>query len=242
MESFVALGVPEGAVLLAVSTLVNLTSSTTISIGLVAVSTIIMEVRVMRAVLPADRTDTGVAIFTSGIAKGTISFLILGASGERFTSSAAGCLFPAGVRDISMVEVVMVMVDRGTIVVLLGVSEWLLRVMSKVRHASIPLRVVMMAMRRLIVTVKAAMVARIIIEVMLLVIVFLVAISELILFHFVVAMRIAAVVVQIVAMMKIVVLLVKMLNIVMVYMSMLVVRSVMRFLVNIVYNSSVVIR
>jgi len=77
VEAFVALGEPEGAPLLAVATLVNLAGTTTVGIRLVAVGTVITEAAVVRAVLPADGTDTGEAILTVGVAKGTILLLII---------------------------------------------------------------------------------------------------------------------------------------------------------------------
>jgi len=130
-----ALGVPEGSPLL-VATLVNLTGTTTVGIRLVAVGTVITEAAVVRAVLPADGTDTGEAILTVGVAKGTILLLIVRAGGERLTSSAAIGLLPAGVRHIGVMVVVMEVVDGGTIVVLFSVSERLLRVVSEVRQCS----------------------------------------------------------------------------------------------------------
>lgn len=58
MEALVALGVPERTPLLAVATLVHLAGSTTVSIGLVAVGSVIAETTIVRAVLPADGTDS----------------------------------------------------------------------------------------------------------------------------------------------------------------------------------------
>ena len=58
MEVIVALGVPQRSPFFAANALVDLTSATTISIRLVAVSTVVTEATVMRAVLPADGADT----------------------------------------------------------------------------------------------------------------------------------------------------------------------------------------
>jgi len=58
MEAWVALHVPQGAPLFAVSALVHLTGATAISIRLVAVGTVVAEARIVRAVLPADGADT----------------------------------------------------------------------------------------------------------------------------------------------------------------------------------------
>jgi len=63
MEAFVALDIPEIAPLFtAWSTLVDFTSTSTVSVRLIAVSSIVAETRVMGAVLPADGTNSRVAI------------------------------------------------------------------------------------------------------------------------------------------------------------------------------------
>ena len=95
MEAFVALGVPEGAPLLAVSTFVHLTGTAAICIRLIAVSTIIFEFLIMRAVLPAHGANTGVGVLTERITQRTILLLVLRAGREGLTDSAAGGLFPA---------------------------------------------------------------------------------------------------------------------------------------------------
>jgi hypothetical protein len=153
VEAFMALGVPEGAPLLAVATLVNLTGTTTVGIRLVAVGTVITEATVVRAVLPADGTDTGEAILTVGVAEGAILLLVIRAGGERLASSAAIGLLPAGVGHISVVVVVMEVVNGGAIVVLLGVSERLLGVVGEVRHVLLILvvRVVSLVSERIVV-------------------------------------------------------------------------------------------
>lgn len=77
MEIIVALGVPEGAPLFAASALVNLTSSTTICVWLVAVGAVIAEACVVRAVLPADWANTTVAALAVRVAKSTILLLVI---------------------------------------------------------------------------------------------------------------------------------------------------------------------
>mgnify|MGYP006922971080 FL=1 len=77
MEIIVALGVPEGAPLFASLALVHLTSSTAISVWLVAVGTVIAEACVVRAVLPADWANTAVAVLAVRVAKSTIFLLVI---------------------------------------------------------------------------------------------------------------------------------------------------------------------
>ena len=84
-----ALGVPQGAPLLAVRALVHLSGTTTISIGLVAVSSIVAEALVVWAILPADRPNTAIVRLTEWVAKRTILLAVLGASGEGLASSAS---------------------------------------------------------------------------------------------------------------------------------------------------------
>lgn len=79
MEVFVALGVPKGTPFFTTLALVNLTGTTTVGIRFVAVSAIIAEALVVWAVLPADGTNTRVALLAVWVAKGTILLFILGA-------------------------------------------------------------------------------------------------------------------------------------------------------------------
>ena len=96
MEAIVALWIPEVAPLFtARSTLVNLTSTSSIGIGLVTVGTIIAEACVMWAVLPAYWANTRESIFAVIKAKGTILFFAGWAIGERLTCSTSRCLLPA---------------------------------------------------------------------------------------------------------------------------------------------------
>ena len=104
----------------------HLTGSTTICVRLIAIGSIIMEALIVRAVLPAHRADSAVVTFTEGITERTILILVLRASREGFTCRAARCFFPARVRHIGVVVIVVIVVDRGAIIVLLGVSERLL--------------------------------------------------------------------------------------------------------------------
>ena len=97
MEAVVALGVPKGAPLLAAAALVNLASTATIGVRLVAVGTIVTELRVVRAVLPADWTDAGEAILALVEAESSILLHARGAVGEWLSSSAAGRFLPARV-------------------------------------------------------------------------------------------------------------------------------------------------
>lgn len=80
MEALVALGVPEGAPLLAAVSAVYLASTSAVGIGFVAVSTIVTELLLFRAVLPADWADSGVSSFARFEAKGTILLFTRSAS------------------------------------------------------------------------------------------------------------------------------------------------------------------
>ena len=134
MEAVVALGVPKGAPFLAATALVNLASTATIGVRLVAVGTIVTELRVVRAVLPADWANSTEATLAVGVAEGTILLLIICAGGERLTSGTSIGFLPARVGDIRVVIIMMIVVNWCTIVVLFGMSQRLLRVMSEVRH------------------------------------------------------------------------------------------------------------
>ena len=91
-----ALGVPEVTPLLATrAALMDLTSTSTISIGLIAVCTVVTEFAIMGAVLPADWADTIKATLAVIKAKSTILFFAIWASRERFSRCAARDLLPA---------------------------------------------------------------------------------------------------------------------------------------------------
>jgi len=200
-----ALGVPEGSPLFAVSALVNLTSSTAISIRLIAVCTIVMEAGIMRAVLPAHWANPTVAFLTIRVAKGTIFLLVLRAGRKRLASSAARGLFPARMRHISVMIVVMIVMDRGTIIVLFRVCKGLLRIVSEVWHALIKHRMVMIAVGLLVVAMEATVMLWVVVEMMLSIIMIIMTVSKFILFHLV---MISIMMIKIVAVMQIVVLLV----------------------------------
>ena len=96
MEAFVALGVPEVAVFFtAWSALVDFASTSAVSVGLVAVSSIVAETRVVGAVLQADGANTRVAFFAVIEAEGSILLFASRAVRKRLTSRAAGGLLPA---------------------------------------------------------------------------------------------------------------------------------------------------
>jgi len=95
MEVIVALGVPESTELFATLHWMDLTGSTTIRVRLVAVSSIIAEASIMRAILPAYGANTTVAILAVRVAQGTILLLVIWARGERLTSRTTVGLFPA---------------------------------------------------------------------------------------------------------------------------------------------------
>ena len=79
MEILVALGEPIVTIQFTVCTLVNLASATAIGIRLVAVSSVVTESGVMRTVLPANWSNTRVALFTERIAESAIFLFFLGA-------------------------------------------------------------------------------------------------------------------------------------------------------------------
>ena len=96
VEAWVALDIPEVSPFLTVwSTVVNLTGSSSVGIGLVTVSTIVTECFILGAVLPAYRTHTRVSFITGVIAEGSILLFVLRAGRQRFSSCATGHLFPA---------------------------------------------------------------------------------------------------------------------------------------------------
>jgi hypothetical protein len=68
MEIIMAFGIPQGTPFLASSALMHLASTSAISIRLVAVGTIVAELFIVGAVLPADRTNARVAILAVGVA------------------------------------------------------------------------------------------------------------------------------------------------------------------------------
>ena len=134
VEILVALGEPVIAKQFTVSALVNLAGTTAIGIRLVAVSSIVTEAGVMGTVLPADWSNSRVALLTVWIAKGAIFLFLLGARVQRLTCSAAISLLPARVGHISVMIVMMEVVDWCAIIVLLSVSEGLFGTVSETRH------------------------------------------------------------------------------------------------------------
>jgi len=134
MEALMASWVPKGSPLFTAMQLVDLACTSAIGIGLVAISTIVTELLIAGAVLPADGADTREASFTVGVAKSTILLLVLGARRKRLSSSAAISLLPARVGNISVMVVVMEVMDGSSIVIFLSVSQRLFRVMSEMRH------------------------------------------------------------------------------------------------------------
>lgn len=112
----------------------HLTSTSAVSIRLVAIGAIIMEALIFGAVLPADWTNTRVAILAVRVAQGTIFFFIVCTRGERLTRCTAVSLFPARVRHISVMIIVLEVMDRCAIVILLGVSKRLFRGMGEAWH------------------------------------------------------------------------------------------------------------
>ena len=93
---------------------------------------------------------------------------------------------------IGVMVIVMVVMDRGTVVVLLCVSQWLLRVVSEVRHVLLVLIVRMVAFvshRVIVVAVETAMVDWAIIEVLTVVVSVMMAV-----FHLVVSIVVISVV------------------------------------------------
>jgi len=79
MEGLVTFDVPEVTPLFAADTLMDLAGTTTIGVRLVAVSTIVTEVLIMRAALPANGTNSAVTCLTEGEAKRAVLLLVLGA-------------------------------------------------------------------------------------------------------------------------------------------------------------------
>ena len=123
MEIIVAFWIPKRSPFLASSAFMHLASTSAISIRLVAIIAIITEALISWAVLPADGTETGVSIFTVRVAQSTNLLFIILAGGERLASCAAVSFLPARVRNISVMVVGMVVMNRCTVVVLLGVGE-----------------------------------------------------------------------------------------------------------------------
>ena len=76
MEVLVALGMPQIAPLLAALAFMHLTSTAAVCVRLVAVRAIIVEVSIMRTILPADRTNSAVSFLAVGKAKSAILLLI----------------------------------------------------------------------------------------------------------------------------------------------------------------------
>lgn len=169
MEVIVALGVPEGTPLLTTEFLVYLSSTSAISFRLEAVCTIIGESRVvMWAVLPADGANTVEALFAGWVALGSIFFHAVGAGGEGLAGCPPGCLLPARVGHICVVVIMMEVVDGLTVIVLFSVSEGLLRVAGEVRYVLLVLivRVVAFVGHRVVVlAVKAPIMVRAVIEI-----------------------------------------------------------------------------
>ena len=95
MEFIMALGVPEGAPLLAASALVHLASTSAIGIRLVTVGTVVAETTIMGAALPADGTNTDEARLAIRVAQGAILLLVISASRERLSGCAAVGFLPA---------------------------------------------------------------------------------------------------------------------------------------------------
>ena len=123
MEIIVAFWIPKGSPFLASSAFMDLASTSAISIRLVAIIAIITEALISWAVLPADGTETGVSIFTVRVAQSTNLLFIILAGGERLASCAAVSFLPARVRNISVMVVGMVVMNRCAVVVLFGVGE-----------------------------------------------------------------------------------------------------------------------
>lgn len=126
--------VPKGTPLFTAMQFVDLTSTSAIGIGLVAVSSIVTELLIAGTVLPADGADTREASFAEGVAKSTVLLLVFGARRERLSSSAALGLLPARVGHISVMVVVMEVMNGSSIVIFLSVCERLLRVVSEMGH------------------------------------------------------------------------------------------------------------
>ena len=141
MEIIVAFGIPEGTPFLALSELMHLASTSAVSIRLVAIGAIILEALIGGAVLPADGSNTRVAILAIRVAKSTIFLFIVCAGGERLASCAAVGLLPARVSHISVMVIVNEVMNWCAIVVLLGVSKRFFRVRGEVGHMHLMLLV-----------------------------------------------------------------------------------------------------
>ena len=94
MEVIAALRIPKGTPLLAVVALVDASSTASIRFWFVAEGTIVAEL--IRAILPADRTDTIVAIAAEGVAQSSILLLISRAGRDRLADTTSLSLEPAG--------------------------------------------------------------------------------------------------------------------------------------------------
>ena len=198
MEVVVALGEPVVTFLFAVSALVHLASTSAVSIRLVTVGTIITEASVMRAILPADGTNTCVAFLAEWVAKCTIFLLVVGAGVEWLTGRPTVGFLPAGVRYVSVVVVMVEVMNRCTVVILLCMRERLLGVVSEVRDVLFALVGAVSSMVRHwinIDTVKSTVSERLVIEVLRIVVdVMVVAVLQLT--KLVVALQVAIVVVR----------------------------------------------
>jgi len=230
MEFLVTFGVPEGSPLLAANALVDLTCATAVSIRLVAVGAIVREAAIVGAILPADWADSRVALLTVGVAESSILLLVVIAAGEGLTGSASIGFLPARVAHVGVMEVVVVVMDGRAIVVLLSVRQWFLRVVREVRHVLLIVVVVVVLVGHWVFVhaMQTAMVARIVIEVLrvvmslivaimvIVVLVMLVVVVFLVVVHHVVFIVVLRVVVQIVMIdvMVIVVVLVQVLDVV----------------------------
>ena len=79
MEVVVALGVPHFAILFTSVARVNLSGSSTISVGLVTIGTVVTEAFILGAVLPTDWTNTRETVLAVRVAESAILLLIRGA-------------------------------------------------------------------------------------------------------------------------------------------------------------------
>ena len=169
MEARVALDVPEVSPLLTVgATVVNLTGSSSVGIGLVAVSTVVTELFIMGAVLPADGAHTRITTVTVVVAEGTILLLAFRAGREGFACCATGHLLPARVGNVGVMVVMVEVMDWCAVIILLSVGQRLLRVVSEVGNMLFILVVGMMSFMRhriVILAMETAVVIRAVIEV-----------------------------------------------------------------------------
>ena len=92
-----AFDVPEISILFTSEGLVDLPGASTISIWLIAVSSVIPEFSIVGAILPADWADSGEAVLAIWVANSSILFATFGTGRKRFSSSPAGNLLPARV-------------------------------------------------------------------------------------------------------------------------------------------------